>query len=200
MSNGEWAILVDYAREWLVDWQKQRYDPWHPAVDGGVGVYIAMGFDGKCEYVGSTYRPLRPDGIRRRIREHEREKRMVWEGVWVLRIRASVAQAKVLDIEGGVSELLEPRQEQRRAGALVKRSCATTPLGEFAPGAAKATPCAAAELRALRSANHLTQAEAATLLGTSRGAIASIEQGLRTPSPAWSARAHALLRGALSPR
>lgn len=76
-------------------------------------VYVAVGDDDQCCYVGSVARTA--GGLAERIAEHLRDqaKRAMWRTVWVVPLRPDTVLAEVRRIEGVVGAHLRPHRSRR---------------------------------------------------------------------------------------
>jgi hypothetical protein len=109
-----YRVLCAYADSYLL-----RPHPWPiPAISPfpvhfTTAVYIAVGPDGQCQYVGSAWRPN--GAMSERIAEHLRDpvKRATWHAIWVIPLQPDMPRAEVRRLEGVVGAHLRPRQSRR---------------------------------------------------------------------------------------
>jgi hypothetical protein len=83
---------------------------------GGVGVYVACGFDMEVSYVGSVHRPKNPKGLADRIEEHRKrdpERQHAWRYVWFVPMHKGASLAEVRRAEVRIGALLRPRLNKR---------------------------------------------------------------------------------------
>ena len=114
MNSTTYHVLCSYAGPRLL-----RPHPWPvPAVlpfplHFTTAVYVVVGGDGRCCYVGSVGR--RAGGLAERIAEHlsDAAKRATWHTVWVLPLRADTVLPEVRRIEGVVGAHLRPHRSRR---------------------------------------------------------------------------------------
>lgn len=114
MNSITYHTLCSYAGPRLL-----RRHPWPvPAVVPfpllfSTAVYVVLGEDGRCCYVGSVCRTA--GGLANRIAEHlgEPAKRTTWHTVCVVPLRPDTPPAEVRRIEGVVGAHLGPRRSKR---------------------------------------------------------------------------------------
>lgn len=114
MNINTYEVLCSYAGTRLF-----RPHPWPvPAgrpfpLDFTSAVYVVIGGDGRCCYVGSVCRTS--GGLSDRIAEHLNDptKYLKWHSIWVLPIRSDTPLSEVRRIEGVVGAHLGPYGSHR---------------------------------------------------------------------------------------
>ncbi len=114
MNSTTYHVLCSYAGSGLL-----RPHPWPvPAVlpfplKFTTAVYVVLGDDGRCCYVGSVDRAT--GGLAGRIAEHlsDPAKRATWHTIWVVPLRPGTALAEVRRVEGVVGAHLRPNLSRR---------------------------------------------------------------------------------------